>query len=369
MSKRDYYEVLGVARTASAAEIKKAYRRLAMKYHPDRNPDDADAEGRFKEASEAYEVLADSEKRATYDSLGHQGFQHQGAAGASAFSDIFGKMFGDIFDGAGAASARTRRGHDLRTEVSISLEQAAAGDKVEVSFHTLTGCDECKGSGAKAGSKPETCSECQGSGQIRISQGMFLMQQTCQRCAGQGTVIKNPCTRCNGAGVRETRRTRSVRIPPGVDNGDRMRLSGEGAAAPGNAAPGDLYIDIHVREHALFARDGHDLYCDVPVSFPDVVLGAELEIPTLTGKIKLKVPAETQSGKLFRIAGKGMPTGRSDRTGNLYCRVLVETPVNLNSNQRKLLQELRQSLQGGEHSPQEKSWFDGVKKFLDNLTS
>lgn len=379
MAKRDYYDVLGVNRDAGEAEIKKAYRRLAMKNHPDRNPDDAGAEERFKEASEAYEILIDVEKRQTYDQFGHAGIDAQmggmgnGFAGGS-FSDIFSDVFGDIFGaGGGARGGRSsvQRGADLRYGLELSLEQAVSGDNVEIDVPVLAACEICDGSGAKPGTTASTCPDCGGAGQIRVAQGFFSLQQTCPRCRGTGQVISDPCTGCGGSGRQEKRKKLSVRIPPGVDTGDRIRLSGEGEAGFNGGPPGDLYVQVEVREHPIFTRDGRNLFCEMPISFVDAALGGELEVPTLDGRVKLKVPAETQTGKVFRLRGKGVTPVRGGGVGDLLCRINVETPVNLNDAQRKLLREFKASLGegGGKHSPRESSWFQGVKDFFDGLTS
>jgi len=380
MAKRDYYEVLGVDRSASEAELKKAYRRLAMKYHPDRNPDDADAEDKFKEATEAYDVLMDAEKRAAYDRFGHaavdgsnggMGGMGAGFEGAS-FSDIFSDVFGDIFAG-GAAGGRGRagmnRGADLRYTLSLDLDKAVHGDTVEIEVPVLASCGECNGSGAAKGSSPVTCPDCGGAGQIRVAQGFFSLQQTCPRCRGAGQIIKDPCSQCGGSGRREQRKTLSVRIPAGVDTGDRIRLTGEGEAGFNGGPPGDLYVQIDVRDHPIFTRDGRNLHCEVPVSFVDAALGGELEVPTLDGRVKLKIPAETQTGKVFRLRGKGVTPVRGGGVGDLLCRVVVETPVKLSDKQKALLREFKASLDenNGRHSPKEESWFQGVKDFFDNL--
>ena len=375
MAKRDYYEVLGLQRDAAEADIKKSYRRLAMKFHPDRNPDDASAEEKFKEASEAYEILSDPEKRQAYDQFGHAGVSNGaggmgGGFGATSFSDIFSDVFGDIFSG-GTRGGRgsVRRGADLRYTLELSLEQAVAGDNVEIEVPVLAACEECDGSGAKAGTGPSTCPDCQGAGQIRVAQGFFSLQQTCPRCRGAGQIISDPCRRCGGSGRQEKRKKLSVRIPAGVDTGDRIRLSGEGEAGFHGGPPGDLYVQIEMRPHPIFSRDGKHLYCEMPISFVDAALGGEIEVPTLDGRVKLKIPAETQTGKSFRLRGKGVNPVRGGGVGDLVCRVNVETPVNLSEHQKKLLRELKASLgQGaGRHSPQETSWFQGVKDFFDNL--
>ncbi|MGD9661332.1 MAG: molecular chaperone DnaJ [Porticoccaceae bacterium] len=372
MSKRDYYEVLGVERGASEADIKKAYRRVAMKHHPDRNPDDAGAEEKFKEASEAYEILSDKQKRAAYDQFGHAGVSGGagggGGAGFGNFSDIFGDVFGDIFGGGGGRSrGGPRRGSDLQYNLELDLEEAVRGVTKQIRVPTLVACDLCEGSGAKKGSSPTRCSTCGGVGQVRMSQGIFQVQQTCPTCRGRGTVISDPCTACHGAGRKEEAKTLSVKIPAGVDNGDRIRLSGEGEAGPAGGPPGDLYVQVMVREHEIFQRDGRNLYCEVPISIVDAALGGELEVPTLSGRVKLKVPPETQTGRLFRLRGKGVSSVRGGGPGDLLCRVVVETPINLNARQKELLRELHGDLEGNKHSPRKTSWFEGVKNFFDSF--
>ena len=372
MAKRDYYEVLGVDRSAPLADVKKAYRRLAMKHHPDRNAGAADAEEKFKEASEAYEVLSDQEKRAAYDRFGHAAVD--GAAGGGGFNtgdigDIFGEMFGDIF-GAGMRGRRSaRRGADLQYTLDLSLEQAVAGDTVEIPVPTLASCDDCGGSGASKGTSPASCPECDGRGQIRVSQGFFSLQQTCPRCRGQGRVILDPCRRCGGRGRVEQRKTLSVKVPAGVDDGDRVRLTGEGEAGVRGAAPGDLYVQMRVAEHPIFKRDGTNLFCEVPLSFADAALGGEIEVPTLNGRVKLKVPPETQTGKLFRLRGRGTPAVRGGPDGDLLCGVVVETPVRLSEEQKELLRQFKSSLEtnGTRHSPKKDSWFQAVKSFFEDL--
>lgn len=377
MSKRDYYEVLGVTRDASESDIKKSYRRLAMKLHPDRNPDDDSAAERFREASEAYEVLSDAEKRQAYDQFGHAGVDGSagmgGGFGGGSFSDIFSDVFGDIFGAAaGARGGRggVMRGADLRYGLELDLEQAVRGDSVEIKIPVLSACEPCDGSGAKPGTSPATCPDCNGLGQIRVAQGFFSLQQTCPRCRGAGQVVTDPCSKCGGRGRVEKRKTLNVRIPAGVDTGDRIRLAGEGEAGISGGPPGDLYVQIEVREHPIFAREGRHLHCDVPIGFADAALGGELEVPTLDGRVKLKIPPETQTGKLFRLRGKGVTPVRGGGQGDLLCRVVVETPVNLTDKQKQLLQEFRDSVSdGGEkHSPKESSWFKGVKDFFDGLT-
>lgn len=377
MSKRDYYEALGIARNASEADVKKAYRRLAMKFHPDRNPDDAEAEGKFKEAKEAYEVLSDSRKRAAYDQFGHAGVDPGMGAGAGAgfgagasFSDIFGDVFGDIFGGGRTAGgARTMRGADLRYNLDLSLEDAVHGTAVKVRVPTLVACGVCEGSGARKGTQPTTCTTCGGNGQVRMQQGFFSLQQTCPRCRGTGKIISNPCPNCNGQGRVQEYKTLSVKIPPGVDTGDRIRLSGEGEAGENGGPAGDLYVHVKVKPHPIFTREDSHLFCEVPISFGTAVLGGELDVPTLDGRVKLKIPPETQSGKIFRMRGKGVRSVHGGETGDLLCRVSVETPVNLNRKQKELLAEFEASMQEGgtKHSPRSSSWFDGVKKFFEDM--
>jgi molecular chaperone DnaJ len=371
MAKRDYYEILGVEKGVDAAELKKAYRRVAMKFHPDRNPDDPSAEEKFKEANEAYEVLSDENKRAAYDRFGHAGVDGQsgmggggGGFGGGSFSDIFGDVFGDIFGGGRGGRGGPARGSDLRYNLELNLEDAVKGTSVQIKVPTLVSCKTCDGSGAKAGSKPVTCTTCGGHGQVRMQQGFFSVQQTCPSCRGRGTIIADPCRSCNGQGRVEETKTLQVKVPAGVDTGDRIRLSGEGEAGDAGGPPGDLYVQVHVREHNIFKRDGADLYCEVPIDFVDAALGGELEVPTLDGRVKLKVPAETQTGKLFKLRGKGVTPVRGGGVGDLLCRVVVETPVNLTSKQKELLREFQNTMKGGKYSPKQSSWFDGVKKFF-----
>lgn len=375
MSKRDYYEVLGVSKDSDEKEIKKAYRRVAMKYHPDRNPDDPDADEKFKEASEAYEILSDGEKRAAYDQFGHAGVDPSmgggfGGAGGGSFSDIFGDVFGDIFGGGGRGRGGPQRGSDLRYTLDISLEDAVRGTTVEIRVPSLSSCEVCDGSGAKPGTSATTCGTCGGSGQVRMQQGFFQVQQTCPTCRGRGRIITDPCTNCHGQGLVEKTKTLSVKVPPGVDTGDRIRLSGEGEAGPEGGPSGDLYVQMSVKSHPIFERDGKNLYCEVPITFADAALGGELEVPTLDGRVKLKIPAETQTGKLFRLRGKGVKPVRGGSVGDLLCRAVVETPVKLSKEQKALMEQLRESLgEGGKsHSPRQTSWFEGVKNFFDDLT-
>ena len=374
MAKRDYYEVLGVQKNASDDDLKKAYRRLAMKFHPDRNPGDSVAEERFKEAKEAYEVLSDTRKRAAYDQFGHAGVDAsmQGGArqaGGASFSDIFGDVFGDIFGNARGGPNQAYRGADLRYNLELSLEDAVFGTTAKIRIPTHIDCHHCNGSGAKPGTKPTTCTTCNGIGQVRMQQGFFSIQQTCPRCRGQGTIISDPCKHCRGAGVVEEQKTLSVKVPAGVDNGDRIRLSGEGERGENGGPAGDLYVQIQIKDHPIFTRDESNLYCEVPISFTTAALGGELNVPTLDGQVSLKIPPETQTGKLFRLRGKGVKPVRSGTVGDLLCRVKVETPVNLTRQQKELLLQLAESMHesGNAHTPQHSSWLDGVKKFFEDL--
>ena len=371
MAKRDYYEVLGLDRGASEAELKKAYRRLAMKFHPDRNSDDPSAEEKFKEASEAYEVLTDPQKKEAYDRFGHAGVdpnQSGGFSGQGGFGDIFGDVFGDIFGGSRSGRSGPARGSDLRYELELSLEKAVSGQTMEIDVPVLDKCRACDGSGAKKGTSPTTCPDCNGAGQIRVSQGCVSLQQTCPRCRGQGQIITDPCPACGGAGRVRRDKTLSVKIPAGVDTGDRIRLSGEGEAGPNGGPAGDLYVQIEVVDHPIFVREGKHLYCEVPISIADAALGGEIEVPTLEGRVNLKIPSETQTGKVFRLRGKGVTQVRSAGIGDLLCKVVLETPVSLTDKQKALLKEFKESLEGNpKHSPKEKTWFDGVKDFFETL--
>ena len=375
MAKRDYYQVLDVPKTASEADIKKAYRRLAMKFHPDRNPDDHEAEEKFKEAKEAYETLTDAQKRAAYDQFGHAGVDGmRGGGGAGfdprdAFGDIFGDVFGDIFGGGRRGRSQVYRGADLRYELELDLEQAVFGDTASVEFTTLAECEDCNGNGAAKGSNPTTCETCRGAGQVRMQQGFFTVQQSCPRCHGRGQVVNDPCGKCRGQGRVRKQKTLSVKVPAGVDTGDRIRLSGEGEAGRNGGPAGDLYVEVRVREHAIFERDGAHLSCEVPVSFARAALGGSIEVPTLDGTATIKVPPETQSGRVFRLREKGIRPVRGGTTGDLFCRVVVETPVHLTREQKDLLQKFEASLQkdSKRHHPREETWLDGVKRFFTSL--
>lgn len=372
MSQRDYYEILGVSKNASEDEIKKAFRRLAMKYHPDRNPGDKEAENHFKEAKTAYEVLSDSSKRASYDQFGHAGVNNQGGFGGGGFGfdnvgDVFGDIFGDIFGGGrrGGGRQQQARGSDLAYEFAVTLEEAVHGVTKEIKIPTWVACKPCDGAGAKKGTSKTTCSQCRGSGQVQIQHGFLSIAQPCSACGGAGQVIKDPCGTCRGQGrVRETK-TLSVKIPAGVDSGDRIRLSGEGEAGMHGAPAGDLYVQIHVKEHDIFQREDNDLHCEIPVTYSVAALGGEVEVPTLSGSVNLKIPAETQSGKQFRLRGRGVKALRGGQIGDLLCRIVIETPVNLNEEQKQKLREFDELLKNGKnHSPKSSSWFDAVKSFF-----
>lgn len=367
MSKRDYYEVLGVSRDADEGTIKKAYRRLAMKHHPDRNSGDAKSEEMFKEAKEAYEILTDANKRAAYDQFGHAGVDANaaGGGGAQGFGDAFSDIFGDIFGGRGGRS-NVHRGSDLRYNLEISLEQAAHGTETKIRIPTMDKCETCHGSGSKPGSSPKTCPTCNGHGQVRMQQGFFSIQQTCPKCQGNGKIISHPCTTCHGAGRVKHHKTLNVKIPVGVDDGDRIRISGEGEAGVNGGPPGDLYVVVHLSAHSVFRREGDHLHCEIPISFSVAALGGEIEVPTLEGHAKIKVPSETQTGKIFRLRGKGIKGVRSHDKGDLLCHVVVETPVKLTARQKELLEELETiSLKDGpRHSPRAKSWMDKAREFF-----
>ena len=375
MAKQDYYETLGVAKGCSEADLKKSYRRMAMKFHPDRNPDDAEAIVKFKEVKEAYEVLSDSQKRAAYDQFGHAGVDgSQGGfgGGGGGFGGGFGDIFEDIFGGSRGGGGRANsayRGSDLQYNLELTLEEAVFGTSVDIRVPSKQTCETCDGSGAKEGSSPETCGTCQGQGQVRIQQGFFSVQQTCPHCNGAGTQISDPCNDCHGEGRVEQKKTLEVKIPEGVDNGDRIRLSGEGEAGINGGPSGDLYVQMHLKDHEIFTRDENDLHCEMPIPFTQAALGGTLKVPTLTGEVNLKIPPETQSGKVFRLRGKGVKSVRSSMTGDLLCRIDVETPVNLTAKQKKLLEQFQAALdKGGEkHSPQQHGWGTKAKSFFDDV--
>jgi len=373
MSKRDYYEVLGVNRDAGDDEIKKAYRKLAMKYHPDRNPDNKEAEEKFKEAKEAYEMLSDPQKKAAYDRYGHAGVDPSMGAGPGAqgfeggFADAFGDIFGDLFGGGGRGGrSNVYRGADLRYNLEITLEEAARGAEKTIRIPTVEECGTCNGSGAKPGTHPKPCPTCQGHGQVRVQQGFFSIQQTCPKCHGSGKIIPDPCRDCGGAGRTKKQKTLEVKIPAGIDDGMRLRHAGHGEPGLNGGPPGDLYVEIHIRKHAVFERDHDDLHCEMPISITTAALGGEIEIPTLEGMARLKIPAETQSGKVFRLRGKGIKNVRSHVHGDLMCHVVVETPVNLTERQKELLREFEEISSGNatRHNPKAQGWMDKVRDFF-----
>jgi molecular chaperone DnaJ len=376
-AKEDFYKLLELDRNASEAEIKKSYRKMAMKFHPDRNNDNPEeAEKKFKLVKEAYEVLSDPKKRAAYDQFGHAGVDSSmgggrgGFSGAENFSDIFGDVFGDIFGGGRQQRSSVQRGADLRYNLELTLEEAVGGTEATVKVPVLVACAECNGSGAKKGSSPVTCNTCHGHGQVRMQQGFFSVQQTCPTCRGTGKQIKDPCPKCYGQGRIQETKTLNVKVPAGVDTGDRIRLAGEGEAGANGGPAGDLYVQVQVKDHPIFTRDGANLYCEVPISFTTACLGGELEVPTLDGKVMLKIPPETQTGRMFRLRGKGVKPVRGGLVGDLLCKVQLETPVHLTKEQKAMIEKLGESLTGGgkHHSPQEHSWMDGVKNFFDKLT-
>ena len=367
--KRDYYEVLGVARTATEDEIKKAYRKLALKYHPDRNAGDRGAEERFKEVSEAYQVLCDAERRGLYDRFGHAAFEQGARPGgfdfSAGFEDIIGDLFGDFFGtGRGRGGrGRSRRGQDMRYELEVTFEEAVFGCEKTIAVPRLSSCETCGGRGAKPGTAPRTCPQCQGSGQVRFQQGFFSIAKTCGHCNGQGTIITSPCPSCSGTGAQRRVQQLKINIPPGVDNGSRLKLRGEGESGPGATVAGDLYVILHVRDHALFQREGTDVVCDVPVSFVQAALGAEVDVPTLDGPARVKMPAGTQSGQVFRLKGRGVPDLNGYGRGDQLVRIAVETPRKLSGRQRELLEEFAR-ISGEEVHPLSKSFLEKVKSML-----
>jgi molecular chaperone DnaJ len=378
MAKRDFYEILGVAKGASEEEIKKSYRKLAMKFHPDRNPDNKEAEEKFKEVKEAYEMLTNPEKREAYDRYGHAGVDpNMGGGGgfgggAGGFGDAFGDIFGDIFGGGarggrGGGGPQVYRGADLRYNLEITLEQAANGFDTTIRVPSWDKCDTCHGSGAKPGTQPVTCTTCAGHGQVRMQQGFFSIQQTCPKCHGSGKMIPEPCPSCSGAGRIKRNKTLEVKIPAGIDNGMRIRSTGNGEPGTNGGPSGDLYVEIHIKPHAVFQREGDDLHCEMPISFTKAAIGGEIEVPTLTGKVSFTVPEGTQTGKTFRLKGKGIKGVRSGYAGDLFCHMIVETPVKLTDKQKDLLREFeRMTVEGGaKHSPQSKGWMDKVKDFFE----
>jgi molecular chaperone DnaJ len=375
MAKRDYYQILGVNRDATDEDIKKSYRKLAMKYHPDRNPDGKDTEEKFKEAKEAYEVLSDGKKRAAYDQFGHAGVDQSagmgpGGAGFGGFADAFGDIFGDLFGGGrgggGRADGGVYRGADLRYNLEISLEDAARGTEAKIRIPTMEECGTCHGTGAKPGTKPITCTTCHGHGQVRVSQGFFSIQQTCPECHGTGKMIPDPCRTCHGVGRVKNHKTLSVKIPQGVDQDDRIRLAGEGEPGMNGGPAGDLYVVMNIKPHAVFQREAADLHCEMPISFTTAALGGTVEIPTLDGKAQIKIPAETQSGQTFRLKNKGIKPVRGHTPGDLYCHLAIETPIHLTARQKELLHEFDEISQqnAGRQNPRAKSFMDRVKDFF-----
>ncbi|MGC1182330.1 molecular chaperone DnaJ [Legionella sp.] len=374
MEQRDYYELLEVSRTANDTEIKKAYRKLAMKYHPDRNSGDSSAEEKFKEIQNAYSILSDPQKRAAYDQYGHAGVDPSmrgGAGGFGGFGDVFEDIFENIFSGGRGAGRQSRgqRGADLQFNVTLTLEEAALGKEIEITVPRHGTCTVCNGSGAKPGTHPKNCETCNGMGKVRIQQGFFSIEQTCPSCHGEGKVISDPCTGCHGQGrIRESKKL-TVKIPAGVDNGDRVRLTGEGEAGIHGGGSGDLYVQVNVKKHSIFERQDNNLHCEVPISFITAALGGSIEVPTLEGRVTLKIPDETQTGKVFRLRSKGMKSVRGHGQGDLLCKVVVETPINLSREQKDLLSKLQESLENAKanHSPRTSSWFAGVKKFFEDM--
>ena len=372
MAKRNYYDVLNVNKNASKDDIKKSYRRLAMKFHPDRNKNDAGAEKKFKEAKEAYEVLSDSSKKETYDRFGHDGLNRSaGNSGAEGFGDIFGDVFGDIFGGGRSNRSQVFRGADLGYELNLDLEKAISGDSITIEIPTQVSCNDCSGSGAKKGSQPTKCGTCEGVGQVRMQQGFFSIQQPCPKCQGNGTVITDPCIKCHGRGRTAKTKTLSVKVPPGVDTGDRIRLSGEGEAGKSGGPSGDLYVEVKVNSHKIFERDGSNIICEVPVSILTATLGGDVTLPTLNGSVSVKIPSGTQSGKVLRLRGKGVMTARDPRVGDLFATVAVETPVNLTKKQADTLRDLYVSIEKGgtKYSPRAGGWLESVKSFFDRIAS
>lgn len=365
MSKRDLYEVLGVAKSASEDELKKAYRKLAMKLHPDRNPGDKGAEDSFKEVNDAYQVLSDAQKRAVYDQYGHEGLRGGGGGGAGGFSDVFGDVFSDIFGG--GSRSGPRRGADLRYTMDLTLEEAVNGTTQTIKIPTWDSCVPCNGHGTADGKAPRSCPTCGGSGQVQVRQGFFVMQQTCPTCRGRGVTITDPCKTCRGNGKVKRDKTLEVKIPGGVDTGDRIRLNGEGEPGEGRSPSGDLYVQVNVKPHEFFERDGSDLHCTVPVSIVTAILGGEIEVPTLKGKASLRVPEGTQGGKTFRLRGMGIKSVRGGPMGDLLCNLVVEVPVDLNKKQKDLLRAFGESLDGGSHTPTASGWLDKAKAFWEKL--
>ncbi|MBV6273078.1 molecular chaperone DnaJ [Alcaligenaceae bacterium CGII-47] len=373
MAKRDFYDVLGVAKNASGDEIRKAYRKLAMKYHPDRNPDSKEAEDKFKEAKQAYEMLSDEEKRSAYDRFGHAGVDPNaagaGGMGGAGFADAFGDIFGDMFGGGSrqrGGGPQVYRGSDLKYVLEVSLEQAANGFETEIRIPSWENCDTCHGSGAKPGTSPRTCHTCNGNGTVRMQQGFFSVQQTCPTCHGSGKEITDPCAACDGVGRIRKNKTLQVKIPAGIDDGMRIRSAGNGEPGLNGGPSGDLFVEIRLKPHGIFQRDGEDLHCELTIPFTKAALGGMLEVPTLSGRGEITIPEGTQTGKTFRLRGKGIRGVRSSYPGDLYCHISVETPVRLNDDQKDLLRQFEASLAdgGNKHSPKSESWTDKVKNFF-----
>ena len=374
MAKRDFYEVLGVPKNASDDEIKKAYRKLAMKWHPDRNQGDASAESKFKEVKEAYEMLSDAEKRGAYDQYGHAGVDPNmrgGAGGPGGFGDAFGDIFGDIFGGGrrgggGGGGRQVFRGNDLSYAMDITLEEAAAGKESQIRIPSWDSCTPCDGTGAKPGTQAKTCTTCHGAGQVQMRQGFFSVQQTCPHCHGKGKIIADPCNTCHGQGQTKTNKTLEIKIPAGIDDGMRIRSTGNGELGQNDGPPGDLFNESRLRKHDIFERDGDDLHCQVPVNMTSAALGGEIDLPTLAGKATIEIPEGTQNGKTFRLRGKGIKGVRSSIAGDLYCHIVTETPVKLTEHQRKLLKELDESFKKNrdKHSPNGGGWFEKAKAFF-----
>ena len=373
MSEQDYYEVLGISRTANEDEIKKAYRKLAMQHHPDRNQKNkASAEEKFKQIGKAYEILSDPSKRARYDQFGHSGVDASMGGGGNQgfdFSDL-GDVFGDIFGQGRGRQRGPQRGADLIYHLELSLENAVHGKTVKIQIPTWIGCTECQETGARKGTQPILCATCNGRGQVHLQQGFFTVAQTCPECRGHGRIIRDPCQKCRGQAKVQQEKILSVKVPAGMDDGDRIRLLGEGESGPKGSVSGDLYVQINVKPHPIFKRQHHDLYCEIPLNFITAALGGEIEVPTLEGQVKLKIPAETQTDKLFRLRGKGIHSAKDGRKGDLFCKVTVEIPVNLSREQKEALKQLGDSLakDGDKHSPRSKTWFDSMKRFFEGLT-
>ncbi|MFT8229889.1 MAG: molecular chaperone DnaJ [Enterobacterales bacterium] len=371
MAKTDYYQTLGVSRTAGEREIKHAYKRLAIKFHPDRNQGNEEKEAKFKEIKEAYEILIDPKKRSTYDQYGHSAFQygHNSQANKTDFSDIFGDVFGDIFGN--QHGGKSNRGSDLQYNLNLTLEESVFGIRKEINIATLTKCNICNGSGTKPGTNVQNCRTCNGYGQLQMRQGIFTVQQTCHVCQGKGKLIKTPCLKCYGNTRIKKSKKLSIQIPSGVNTGDKIRLSGEGEAGEYGNSNGDLYVKIYVKKHHIFSREENNLFCEIPINFSIAALGGNIEVPTLHGKVKLKIPPETQTNRIFRLKNKGVKSVRNQNKGDLLCKIIVETPSNLNEKQKKLFENLSKSFSDRNkeyNNPKETNFFNGVKKFFDNLT-